>query len=149
MASGPVSDMPMLLQKLMIQEQPKLITKVGTTVITSEDLEKDLLRSAKPKHAQFQDMLTSCSAGSLAGFSNRSVHGSDGEADANEVDSIVSSRAPVDDSIFTVGSGSVTPPLNKHQFASALVHLMQTDEHFLAQIHQAYVDAINRRISRN
>ncbi|PIO75428.1 hypothetical protein TELCIR_02523, partial [Teladorsagia circumcincta] len=84
-ASGPVSDMPVLLQKLMIQEQPKLISKVGSTVLTSEDLEKDLIRSAKPKHCQFQEMLTSGSAGSLAALSNRSVHGSDGEADANEV----------------------------------------------------------------
>ncbi|XGW26445.1 hypothetical protein V3C99_007226 [Haemonchus contortus] len=148
-ASGPVSDMPVLLQKLMIQEQPKLISKVGSTVLTSEDLEKDLIRSAKPKHCQFQEMLTSGSAASLAALSNRSIHGSDGEADANEVESIVSSRAPIDDSIFTVGSGNTTPPLNKLQFAAALIHLMQTDDHFLAQIHQAYVDAINRRISRN
>ncbi|XGW26444.1 hypothetical protein V3C99_007226 [Haemonchus contortus] len=131
------------------EEQPKLISKVGSTVLTSEDLEKDLIRSAKPKHCQFQEMLTSGSAASLAALSNRSIHGSDGEADANEVESIVSSRAPIDDSIFTVGSGNTTPPLNKLQFAAALIHLMQTDDHFLAQIHQAYVDAINRRISRN
>ncbi|KAK5976524.1 hypothetical protein GCK32_002349 [Trichostrongylus colubriformis] len=148
-ASGPISDMPVLLQKLMIQEQPKLISKVGSAVLTSEDLEKDLIRSAKPKHCQFQEMLTSGSAASLAALSNRSIHGSDGEADANEVESIMSSRAPVDDSIFTVGSGATTPPLNKLQFAAALIHLMQTDDQFLAQIHQAYVDAINKRINRN
>ncbi|KAK6752507.1 hypothetical protein RB195_003743 [Necator americanus] len=145
---APVSEMPVLLQKLMIQEQPKLISKVCSSVLTSEDLEKDLLRTAKPKHAQFQEMYTSASAASLAALSNRSVHGSDGEADANEVESIVSSRAPADDSTFAICSGSTTPPLNKLQFASALIHLMQTDDHFLTQIHQAYVDAINRRISR-
>uniref|UniRef100_A0A0K0DRW9 Uncharacterized protein n=1 Tax=Angiostrongylus cantonensis TaxID=6313 RepID=A0A0K0DRW9_ANGCA len=50
----PVSEMPVLLQKLMIQEQPKLISKAGSTMLTSEDLEKDLLRSAKPKHTQVQ-----------------------------------------------------------------------------------------------
>ncbi|EYB91939.1 hypothetical protein Y032_0200g1698 [Ancylostoma ceylanicum] len=148
MAGASVSEMPVLLQKLMIQEQPKLISKVGSSVLTSEDLEKDLLRSAKPKHAQFQEMYTSVSAASLAALSNRSIHGSDGEADANELESTVSSRAPADDSAFAIGSGAATPPLNKLQFASALIHLMQTDDHFLAQIHQAYVDAINKRISR-
>ncbi|KAJ1372847.1 hypothetical protein KIN20_035131 [Parelaphostrongylus tenuis] len=144
-----MSEMPVLLQKLMIQEQPKLISKTGSTMLTSEDLEKDLLRSAKPKHTQVQDMLASVSAASLAALSNRSVHGSDGEADPNDVESVVSSRVVADDSIFTVGSGSVTPPLNKLQFASALIHLIQTDDHFLTQIHQAYVDAINRRLNRN
>ncbi|VDM61311.1 unnamed protein product [Angiostrongylus costaricensis] len=115
--AAPVSEMPVLLQKLMIQEQPKLISKAASTMLTSEDLEKDLLRSAKPKHTQVQDMLTSTSAASLAALSNRSVHGSDGEADPNDVDSTVSSRVVADDSIFTVGSGSTTPPLNKLQNA--------------------------------
>ncbi|CAJ0603169.1 unnamed protein product [Cylicocyclus nassatus] len=144
-----VTEMPVLLQKLMIQEQPKLISKVSSSALTSEDLEKDLLRTAKPKHAQFQqEMYGSVSAASLAALSNRSMHGSDGEADANEVDS-VSSRAVGDDSAFTIGSGTTTPPLNKMQFAAALIHLMQTDDQFLSQIHQAYVDAINRRINRS
>ncbi|KHJ92011.1 Dcp1-like decapping family protein [Oesophagostomum dentatum] len=142
------SEMPVLLQKLMIQEQPKLISKVGSSALTSEDLEKDLLRSAKPKHAQFPDMYGSASAASLAALSNRSMHGSDGEADANELESVMSSRAIGDDSAFAIGSGATTPPLNKMQFASALIHLMQTDDQFLTQIHQAYVDAINRRITR-
>ncbi|WKY07348.1 hypothetical protein Q1695_007078 [Nippostrongylus brasiliensis] len=132
------------------KERPKVKEEeVGSSVLTSEDLEKDLLRSAKPKHAQFQEMLTSCSAASLAALSNRSVHGSDGEGDANEIESIVSSRPQVDDPIFAFGSGTTTPPLNKLQFAAALIHMMQTDDHFLSQIHQAYVDAINRRISKN
>ncbi|KJH49355.1 Dcp1-like decapping family protein [Dictyocaulus viviparus] len=144
-----VSEMPVLLQKLMIQEQPKLLSKVGSSMLTSEDLEKDLLRSAKPKHTQVQDMLTSASATSLAALSNRSIHGSDGEADPNDVESTVSSRVVADDSFFATGSGTTTPPLNKLQFASALIHLMQTDDQFLAQIHQAYVDAINRRLNRN
>ncbi|KAK6059918.1 hypothetical protein COOONC_02426 [Cooperia oncophora] len=68
-----------------------------------------------------KEMLTSGSAASLAALSNRSVHGSDGEADANEVESVVSSRVAVDDSIFTFGSGSTTPPLNKLQ----VLHLLQ------------------------
>ncbi|ETN79429.1 Dcp1-like decapping family protein [Necator americanus] len=106
----------------------------------------DLLKSTQTTPS-VQEMYTSASAASLAALSNRSVHGSDGEADANEVESIVSSRAPADDSTFAICSGSTTPPLNKLQFASALIHLMQTDDHFLTQIHQAYVDAINRRIN--
>ncbi|KAE9415137.1 hypothetical protein Angca_009334, partial [Angiostrongylus cantonensis] len=114
----------------------------------------ELLKSTQPQKSVTLDMLTSASAASLAALSNRSVHGSDGEADPNDVSSflnllrrIVSSRVVADDSIFTVGSGSTTPPLNKLQFASALIHLMQTDDHFLTQIHQAYVDAINRRLN--
>uniref|UniRef100_A0A0K0DCU6 Uncharacterized protein n=1 Tax=Angiostrongylus cantonensis TaxID=6313 RepID=A0A0K0DCU6_ANGCA len=88
-------------------------------------------------------MLTSASAASLAALSNRSVHGSDGEADPNDhaslvlhhfllkVESTVSSRVVADDSIFTVGSGSTTPPLNKLQNDVPGVSLHSEALHYL------------------
>ncbi|CAD6197173.1 unnamed protein product [Caenorhabditis auriculariae] len=141
-AEGSSNSMPVLLQKLMIQEQPRTVLKEPGTAMLSDELEKDLLKSAKPKNILFQDFANSPSAASLAAFSTRSVHGSEGE---NEQE-IAETESVAPESSFVMGSGTNTPPLNKEQFASALLHLMQTDDQFLCQIHQAYIDAINRRL---
>uniref|UniRef100_A0A1I7WE67 mRNA_decap_C domain-containing protein n=1 Tax=Heterorhabditis bacteriophora TaxID=37862 RepID=A0A1I7WE67_HETBA len=97
----PAGEMPVLLQKLMVQEQPKTITKVPATMMCADDLEKDFLRSAT-KRTQFQEFINSSSALSLAALSTRSIHGSEGEADVN-------------DATFAISSGNTTPPLSKEQ----------------------------------
>ncbi|ULT98081.1 hypothetical protein L3Y34_005725 [Caenorhabditis briggsae] len=129
--------MPALLQKLMLKE-PGL-------AMSADELERDLLKTAKPHRNQLlQDFANSPSAISLAAISTKSVHGSEGDQDVDVAEGEV--LEPFDAS-FVVGSGIETPVLNKEQFLSAIVHLMQTDDEFVSQIHQAYVSALNRRLN--
>ncbi|CAI5448943.1 unnamed protein product [Caenorhabditis angaria] len=137
----PQEVMPVLLQKLMIQEQPKSALKEPGTAIPSDELEKDLLKTAKPRGNLLQDFVSSPSAVSLAAISTKSVHGSEGEEEAGSEAEVVE-REPG----FVVGSGASTPVLNKQQFLLAISHLFQTDDQFVAQVHQAYIDALNRRL---
>ncbi|CAL2029933.1 unnamed protein product [Caenorhabditis brenneri] len=129
--------MPAVLQKLMLKEPG--------TAMSADELEKDLLRTAKP-HRNYlaQEFTNSPSAVSLAAISTKSVHGSEGEAEADVAEGEV--LEPIEPA-FVVGSGIQTPVLNKDQFILAMTHLMQTDDEFVAQIHQAYVDALNRRMN--
>ncbi|CAI4221822.1 unnamed protein product [Auanema sp. JU1783] len=147
---SPTQNLPVLLQKLLIQEQPKTIIKTPATIMTADELEKDLCKdlnnTAKPKHSNYQDFLNSSSAVSLVAMSTRSVHGSEADQDGVEVESVVSGKVALDDPNFAVGSGSNTPLLDKSQFITAFCYLMQNDDEFVAQIHQAYTDAINRRL---
>ncbi|CAI2350850.1 unnamed protein product [Caenorhabditis sp. 36 PRJEB53466] len=138
----PVNTMPVLLQKLMVQEQSRSLLKEPGTAMSADELEKDLLKTAKPR--LLQDIANSPSAISLAAISTKSVHGSEGDGEADVADGEV--LDPLEAS-FVVGSGATTPVLNKQQFISAISHLMQTDDEFVSQIHQAYVDALNRRLN--
>ncbi|PIC37566.1 hypothetical protein B9Z55_016150 [Caenorhabditis nigoni] len=129
--------MPALLQKLMLKE-PGL-------AMSADELERDLLKTAKPhRNHLLQDFANSPSAISLAAISTKSVHGSEGDQDVDVAEGEI--MEPLDAS-FVVGSGIETPVLNKEQFLSAIVHLMQTDDEFVSQIHQAYVSALNRRLN--
>ncbi|EFO94749.1 CRE-DCAP-1 protein [Caenorhabditis remanei] len=129
--------MPALLQKLMFKEPG--------TAMSADELEKDLLKTAKPhRNHLLQDFTNSPSAISLAAISTRSVHGSEGDQDVDVAEGEV--LEPLDTS-FVVGSGGQTPVLNKEQFISAIAHLMQNDDEFVAQIHQAYIGALNRRLN--
>lgn len=154
----PVSTMPVLLQKLMVQEQPRSMLKEPGTAMSADELEKDLLKSANPRHQLLQDFVNSPSAISLAAVSTKSIHGSEGDGDCDITEGEI--LEPLETS-FVVGSGTTTPVLNKEQvrhqillqfvfflqFISAIAHLMRTDDEFVTQIHQAYVDALNRRLN--
>uniref|UniRef100_A0A8R1DXH2 mRNA_decap_C domain-containing protein n=1 Tax=Caenorhabditis japonica TaxID=281687 RepID=A0A8R1DXH2_CAEJA len=139
-----VNSMPVLLQKLMVQEQSRSILKEPGTAMSADELEKDLLKTAKPRHHLLQDFANSPSAISLAAISTKSVHGSEGEGDVDVTEGEI--LEPLETS-FIVGSGGTTPTLNKEQFVSAIAHLMRTDDEFVSQIHQAYIDALNRRLN--
>lgn len=129
--------MPALLQKLMLKDPG--------TIMSADELEKDLLKTAKPhRNHLLQDFVNSPSAISLAAISTKSVHGSEGEQDVDVAEGEI--LEPLDAS-FVVGSGLQTPVLNKEQFISAIAHLMQTDDEFVSQIHQAYISALNRRLN--
>lgn len=82
-----------------------------------KDLVKDLASSAKPKLNPSVDIANSSSAVSLANLSTRSVHGSEGDAENAEVESVVSNRVQPEDPAFVIGtgSGSSSPTLSKHQ----------------------------------
>ncbi|KAF1759775.1 hypothetical protein GCK72_016242 [Caenorhabditis remanei] len=115
------------------------------TAMSADELEKDILKTAKPhRNHLLQDFANSPSAISLAAISTRSVHGSEGDQDVDVAEGEV--LEPLDTS-FVVGSGGQTPVLNKEQFISAIAHLMQNDDEFVAQIHQAYIGALNRRLN--
>uniref|UniRef100_A0A1I7U939 mRNA_decap_C domain-containing protein n=1 Tax=Caenorhabditis tropicalis TaxID=1561998 RepID=A0A1I7U939_9PELO len=134
---GPAPEqMPPVLQKLMLKEPG--------TAMSADELEKDLLKTAKPhRNHLLQDFANSPSAISLAAISTKSVHGSEGDPDIDVAEGEI--LEPIDTS-FVVGSGQDTPILNKEQFLSAITHLMQSDDEFVSQIHQAYVSALNRRL---
>ncbi|CAB3405836.1 unnamed protein product [Caenorhabditis bovis] len=138
----PTPVLPVLLQKLMVQEQPRNLLKEPGAVVSADELEKDLLKTARPKQTQFADFINSPSAVSLNAFSTKSVHGSEG-GDSYDVCSKETNENV--EASFVVGSGSNTPPLNKEQFASALIYMFQNDDQFVSQLHQAYVDSLNRR----
>lgn len=136
-SAATIEQMPPMLQKLMLKEPG--------AAMSADELEKDLIKSAKPhRNHLLQEFTNSTSAISLAAVSTKPLHGSEGDVESDIAEGEI--LEPLDAS-FVVGSGEQTPVLNKEQFISAIAHLMQTDDEFVSQIHQAYVSALNRRLN--
>ncbi|GMS95055.1 hypothetical protein PENTCL1PPCAC_17230, partial [Pristionchus entomophagus] len=147
-----VTAVPSMLQKLMSEQLPPSLGGAAATngPMSAADLERDLLRQSRVNELVLQGMNPSVSAASLAAYSNQSIHGSDA-GDIAELESMAGALSiGVDQS-----EGGTRPPLSptgstrgldKHQLAMGLVQLLQTDDEFLGKVHQAYVEALNRRI---
>ncbi|PAV69676.1 hypothetical protein WR25_05183 [Diploscapter pachys] len=168
---------PEMLQKLLLQERnvvnkepPLNTTGVASQVplppssmLNADELEKDLMRTAKPRNYQFQaryqiiydciqiefqEFINSPSAASLNALSTRSVHGSEGgDRDLTELDPADTSLLPP--TVFQLGpsgltSGQSTPLLSKEQLAAALVHMLQNDDDFITNLHQLKVNRVLR-----
>ncbi|KAF1759753.1 hypothetical protein GCK72_016220 [Caenorhabditis remanei] len=103
--------MPALLQKLMFKEPG--------TAMSADELEKDILKTAKPhRNHLLQDSANSPSAISLAAISTRSVHGSERHQDVDVAEGEV--LEPLDTS-FVEGSGGQIPVLNEEQMIDQFV----------------------------
>ncbi|PAV55830.1 hypothetical protein WR25_21538 [Diploscapter pachys] len=172
---------PEMLQKLLLQERnvtnkepPLNTTGVASQVplppssmLNADELEKDLMRTAKPRNCQFQaryqiiydyiqiefqEFINSPSAASLNALSTRSVHGSEGgDRDLTELDPADTSLLPP--TVFQLGpsgltSGQSTPLLSKEQLAAALIHMLQNDDDFITNLHQV-VGCIRSAYSHN
>ncbi|GMR47175.1 hypothetical protein PMAYCL1PPCAC_17370, partial [Pristionchus mayeri] len=146
---------PSMLQKLMAEQLPPSLGGGPATngPVSATDLERDLLRFSRVNELVQQGMNPSASAASLAAYSNQSVHGSDA-GNIDELESMAGALSiGVDQSeggarvpLSPTGSARTTHGLDKHQLAMGIIQLLQTDEDFLGKVHQAYVEALNRRI---
>ncbi|KAF8373573.1 dcap-1, partial [Pristionchus pacificus] len=152
----PPPAVPSMLQKLMSEQLPPSLgsaSNVNGPIMSAADLERDLVRQSRVSELQLQGMNPSASAASLAAYSNQSVHGSDA-GDIAELESMAGALSIGIDTgdggtrgpLSPTGSNRTTHGLDKHQLAMGLVQLLQTDDEFLAKVHQAYVEALNRRI---
>ncbi|CAJ0579786.1 unnamed protein product, partial [Mesorhabditis spiculigera] len=115
----------------------------ATPIVHVADLEKRFLQGEKPSPLKPASPLmgNSTSAASLNAFSTRSVQGSE-DHDPSELDSVSIRGAEPG-----LGGDNDVPLLDREQFRSAIAHLLQHDDDFVTQIHQAYVDVLMNRLS--
>lgn len=104
-SAATIEQMPPMLQKLMLKEPG--------AAMSADELEKDLIKSAKPhRNHLLQEFTNSTSAISLAAVSTKPLHGSEGDVESDIAEGEI--LEPLDAS-FVVGSGEQTPVLNKEQ----------------------------------
>ncbi|GMT22604.1 hypothetical protein PFISCL1PPCAC_13901, partial [Pristionchus fissidentatus] len=164
------AEVPSMLQKLMAEQLPPSLAPTSSAAaaaatpgpLSAADLERDLLRQSRVAELMNPvgsggGMNVSASAASLANFSTASQVGSD-PGDIAELESMAGAmsicvepseggggtRVP----LSPTGSSTLTRAtgLDRNQLAMGLIQLLQTDDEFLIKVHQAYVEALNRRM---
>ncbi|CAJ0931514.1 unnamed protein product, partial [Mesorhabditis belari] len=106
------------------------------------DLEKQLIKqNEKIAKIPSPTMGVSASAASLKAFSTLSVHGSEDHC-ASEIDSTSLQGIEIE-------RDTDIPLLDKEQFRTSLLHLLQNDDSFVSVLHQTYVEALLNRLSIN
>lgn len=138
------TELPVMLQKLFDPTQNAPSSKASVSGVTADDLEKDLLRTARAR-LTMQEFVNSPSAASLQAFSTLSVHGSE-DLDPQEIESVRSVGGRADDSVMQEDQEALdVPALDKEQFGAAIQHLLSNNDEFLSMLHQAYIDALNKK----
>ncbi|VDK53244.1 unnamed protein product [Anisakis simplex] len=154
-------EMPAMLQKLLCEESgiaKRTMPLKGA--LNADQIEKHLVQGDSnllmDKFLTDPKLSTHFSSASLAALSTTAVGGSD-------TGTLPDEATGAGDQSFSTKNRNVTElkrscsvddttnqipiaPLNKEQMLQAMMHLLRTDDDFVAQLHRAYVDSLNYRL---